>query len=113
MKEKKMDKKDIYILVLISLFYLYLYCIKIDAASYAYDGNWLFFITLPVVASGICVFAWFVSCPVVNKVIKYFGLQRNYLVLTILSLITAPLTIIVLYLLFSGAIPSIFDPQFL
>ena len=71
------------------------------------------FIVLAIIAFVICGFVWLLSCAMVAKAIKYFGLQKNYLVLTILSINIAPLMIIILSLFLSGVIPSTFAPRFL
>lgn len=113
-EKKKMDKKDTYIMVLIGLFYLYIYGKNVIAAVlHATGWDWIGVIILSVVALFICASAWIFSCGIVIEAIKYFGLPKSYLVLTILSIVIAPLTIIVLLLFLSGTIPSIFDPRFL
>lgn len=113
-KKEKMDKKDTYMFVLIGLFYLYLWGKNvIGSISHVSGWDWLAFILLAIVALAICGFAWIFSCGMVSEAIKYFGLQKSYLVLTILSIIIAPLMIIFLSLFLSGVIPSIFDPRFL
>lgn len=101
-------------LTFVGLFYLYIYGKNvITAALYVTGWDWIPFIVLSVIALFICGTAWLISCGIVIETIKYFGLPKSYLVLTILSIILAPLTIIVLSLFLSGFIPSIFDPQFL
>lgn len=113
-KKEEMDKKDTYTLTLTGLFYLYLWGKNvIGATSHVSGWDWLAFIVLSVIALGICGFAWLLSYAMVNEAIKYFGLQKSYLVITILSIIIAPLMIIILSLVLSGVIPSIFDPRFL
>lgn len=113
-KKEKKDKKDTYMLILIGLFFLYLWGKNIiGAISHVSGWEWLAFIVLSVIALVICVLAWLLSCVLVTETIKYFGLQKSYLVITILSIIIAPLMIIFLSLVLSGVIPSIFDPRFL
>jgi hypothetical protein len=113
-KKDNRDKKDIYMLVLTGLFYLYLWGKNVVVAvSYVSGWDWLAFIVLAIIALVICGFAWLFSCVLVTETIKYFGLQKSYLVITILSIIIAPLMILFLLLVLSGVIPSIFDPRFL
>lgn len=113
-KKEKKDKKDTYMFVLIGLFYLYLYAKEIIGAVSCVSGwEWIAFIVFAVITLGICCFAWLFACVMVIKTIEYFGLPKSYLVLTILSIIIAPLMIIFLSLVLSGVIPSIFDPRFL
>lgn len=102
-EKKKMDKKDIYILVLIGLFYLCIYGkLMIGAFSLVTGWEWILFIILSVVALAICCFAWVMSFVSVKLAIEYFGLPKSYLVLTILSIIIGPLVIIGLILLLYG-----------
>ena len=113
-KKEKMDKKDTYMFVLIGLFYLYLWGKNVIGAISPVSGwDWLTFIVLAIIAMVICGFAWIFSCVMVRETIKYFGLQKSYLILTILSIVIAPLMIIFLSLVLSGVIPSLFDPRFL
>lgn len=70
-------------------------------------------VVLSIIALVICALTWLISCVLVTKTIEYFGLQKSYIVVTILSTIIAPLMIIFLLLVLSGFIPSIFDPRFL
>ena len=113
-KKEKMGKKDTYTLALIGLFFLYLWGKNtIGAISHVSGWEWLAFIVLALIALVICAFAWLLSYAMVNEAIKYFGLQKSYLVITILSIVIAPLMIIFLSLVLSGVIPSIFDPRFL
>lgn len=113
-KKEKMDKKDTYTLAFIGLFFLYIWGKNtVGAISNVSGWEWLAFIVLDVIALVICAFAWLLSYAMVNEAIKYFGLQKSYLVITILSIVIAPLMILFLSLVLSGVIPSIFDPRFL
>ena len=113
-KKEKMDKKDTYMLVLTGFFYLYLWGKNIiGAVSHVSGWDWLAFIVLSVIALVICGLAWLLSCAMVTETIKYFGLQKSYLIITILSIVIAPLMMLLLSLFLSGVIPSIFDPRFL
>lgn len=113
-KKEKMDKKDNYMLTLIGLFFLYLWGKNvIGAISHVSGWEWFAFIVLSIIALVICALTWLISCVLVTKTIEYFGLQKSYIVVTILSTIIAPLMIIFLLLVLSGFIPSIFDPRFL
>lgn len=113
-KKERMDKKDTYVLVLIGLFYLYIYGNNVIGFAQDVEGwQWLPFIILSIVGLALCAFSCALSFLAVGKAIEYFGLPKNYLVLTILSIIIAPLTVVVLFLFLSGTIPSIFDPRFL
>ena len=69
--------------------------------------------TFEMLKYGICLLAWLASFTIAMETIKYFGLPKNYVWATILAVVIAPLTIIFLSLVFSGVIPSIFDPRFL
>lgn len=113
-EQEKMDKTDKYMLVLMALFYLYIYLKNIiGAATHVTGWHWLSFIVLAVIALVFCLFALLISFVLANEAIKYFGLPKNYLVATILGVVISPLSIIILSLVLTGVIPSIFDPRFL
>lgn len=114
-EKKKMNKKDIYALVFIGLFYLYLYGKYVISAALSITvwWEWILFIVLLLIALFVCGSGWLFSYGIVIKAIEYFGLPKSYFVLTILSIIIAPLTIIILFLVLSGTIPSILNPEFL
>mgnify|MGYP001771824907 CR=1 FL=1 len=112
--KEKMDKTDKYMLVLMGLLYLYMYGKNvIGAAMHVTGWDWIFFIIFAVIALVFCLLAWLASFTIAMETIKYFGLPKNYVWATILAVVIAPLTIIFLSLVFSGVIPSIFDPRFL
>lgn len=112
--KKELDRIDRYMLLLISLMYLFMYGKNIVGAAVHVSGlEWILFIILAVFALLICLFAVGFSLYLANKAIRYFGLTKNYVVATILSIVIAPLSILFLMLVLSSVIPSIFDPQFL
>ena len=101
-------------LILMGLFYLHMYGKNVIGAAMHITGwDWLFFIILAIIALVVCLFALLLSYILATEAIKYFGLPKNYLVATILAVVIAPLSIVLLSLLLSGVIPSIFDPRFL
>lgn len=113
-EKKKLEKTDKYMLVLMSLFYIYLYIRHVVGAAMHVTGwDWLAFIVLAVIALVFCLFALLISFALATEAIKYFGLPKNYVWATILTVVIAPLSIILLSLVLSGVIPSIFDPRFL
>ena len=113
-KKENMDKTDMYMLVLMGIFYLYMYGKNvIGAAMHVTGWDWFFFIILAIIALVVCLFVLLLSYALATEAIKYFGLPKNYLVATILAIVIAPLSIIFLSLVLSGVIPSIFDPRFL
>lgn len=58
MEEKKLEKTDKYMLVLMSLFYIYLYIKNVVGAAMHVTGwDWLAFIVLAVIALFFCFFA--------------------------------------------------------
>lgn len=114
MENKKMDKTDTYMLILMGLFFLYMYGKNvISAAMHVTGWDWFFFIILAIIALVVCLFVLLLSYALATEAIKYFGLPKNYLVATILAIVIAPLSIIFLSLVLSGIIPSLFDPRFL
>ena len=113
-KKEKMEKTDKYMLVLMGLFYLYMYGKNIIGAAMHVTGwDWIFFIILAVIALVVCLIAWLLSYALASELIKYFGLPKNYICATIFAVVISPLTIIVLSLVLSGVIPSLFNPLFL
>lgn len=114
MEKKSIDRKDIYMLILIGLFYLFLFYKNILEEAPEISGwEWFPFVVVAIITLAIYSFACLWSCYMVTKAVKYFGLPKNYFVLTILSIVIAPLAIIFLSLILSGFLPSLFDPRFL
>lgn len=113
-KNVELDPKDTYLIILVGSLYLILWVINlIGAMSHVSGWDWLALIVQSIISLVICGIAFLLSFLLVLETIKYFGLNKNYLTLTILSIIIAPLMIIVLSLVLSGFIPSLFDPRFL
>lgn len=115
MEEKeKMAKTDKYMLALMALFYVCLYMKYVfGAATHVSGWDWLAFIILAIIALVFCLFALLISFVLASEATKYFGLPKNYIWATILAVVLSPLSIILLSLVLSGTIPSIFDPRFL
>lgn len=112
--KNKLDRIDRYMLLLISLMYLFMYGkIIVGTAVHVSGLEWILFFILAVFALLICLFAVVFSFSLASDAIRYFGLTKNYVVATILSIVIAPLSILFLMLVLSGVIPSIFDPHFL
>lgn len=85
---EEIGKKDVYMLVLLGVFFLYLwgdYCFRLlsDISGWA----WLAFIVIAVVSFVFLAMGWMFSYFVANQIIKYFGLPKNYLVMTIFVII--------------------------
>ncbi len=113
-ENKKMDTTDKYMLTLIGLIYLYMYGKNIIISAADVSGwDWLFFVILAVIALFFYSCGFAMSYGIAAGAISYFGLPKNYLVATLLAIVIAPLTVIILSLLLSGFIPSLFDPRFL
>lgn len=114
-KKEKMDRIDIYMFLLMGIFYLYIYGKNVILAAQSVNTGfeWFLFIVQAVIALLVCLLAFILSYVFAYKAIKYFGLPKNYVWATILAIVMAPLSIIILLFVLSGLIPSIFDPHFL
>ena len=111
--KEKTDKTDTYMFILMGLFYLYIYGKNIiDHAKNTTGWDWLFFIILSIITLFFYLVALMFSCLLALQVREYFGLPKNYLVATILAVVSAPLTMLLLSLTLSGVIPSLFGPRF-
>ena len=111
---KESDRIDRYMLLLISLMYLFMYGkIIVGTAVHVSGLEWISFFIFAVFALFNCLVAVGFSLYLASEAIRYFGLPKNYVVATILSSVIAPLSILFLRLVLSGVIPTMFDPRVL
>lgn len=70
-----------------------------------------------IIYSVIILFGYFFSALLsyfaVISLVEYLGLPKNYILLTILSIVISPIIYILVNLFIDGRIPALFDPRFL
>lgn len=99
--------KDIYLKVLCCAPYLIGFIsyviINVQDVSGVLDA--FAFLTLAAITFGICAFGCFISIHLVKSSIEYFGLPKNYIIITILCIVISFLSRIILIFILAFAFP--------